>query len=353
MKKWLDFIFGPSLHDLYVFFLQLQTYYTAGIAPLTAMTALVEQTENKLLKEELKKMTRELNNGERLATAFEKHGQYFPRVCPQVIAAGEVSSSLGECLEEMASHIEQVGDIMKKITSAVLPVAISVSVMIGTVLVLMLYVTPYLLKMFQEANLEIPKITMYMVYMFNFILHYWYILLAIGAAGVAFAYQYYRKHPEIVDWILLHVPFYRHIHYNFLQYKFVRIFVLLKKAGIASKEAIEITSQTIENARLSDMLRKTALTMRDGIPLAQALVRNNKDHILDGMIINLIKTSESLGRMESVLEKAAVTYQKRIRKQTDDLNYKIVPFVVFPAYLVLIGIVLSVMYPILMLSQGV
>jgi type II secretory pathway component PulF len=345
---------GPSYSDLFLFFLKLSLYYSTGSSPLVAVNALTHQTENKVLQQTLKDMSKDLSTGGNLSAAFSKH-TIFPKFCGPIVLAGEASGELGACLEEISYDMEQNADIIRRLFSAVLPVLIGAVFITIAFFLMMFFVIPYLQQLYDGMNIPLPGITIAMINVFKFGSHYWYVFLLLLLLLLWAGKQHLIKHPDLVDQLLLKIPIYKHIHYSLLQYKFTKIFRLLSHSGIGSMQAIEYTADAIGNEVMARMLRKTAHLMKSGFSLPDALERNNNNKILDVAIINLIKMGEDNGATSLVqgLEKAAGFYKKELDANTQTFGTKITPFFLIPAFAVAIVIILAIEYPMLMMTQGV
>lgn len=342
----------PSYNDFFLFFLQMSLYCKSGSTPTDAINALEKQTENAVLKSALKTMHKDLVNGITLAVTFAKQS-CFPKSCAEVVRAGEESGELSKCLEEISYDMEQIADVLRRIYSAVLPSLIALAVMFVALIVMVFFVMPHFQKIYNDLNTPLPLPSQIIIQTANIVADFWYICLLAVFLLFFFLKRYFKKNPSAKDSLLLKIPFYKDIHYAFLQYKFLKTFKLLYSSGISSMEAVEYTAAAINNEIMADMLKKTAQSIKGGLPLDQALKKNNTNKILDVTVINLITTGESGGTINEILEEAAIFYKKIIAAKTETFGTKITPFFLVPVFAMIIFIILSVQYPLLMMLQGV
>lgn len=342
---------GPSYDELYLFFLQLGVYYEGGNPIKSAIETLQDQTSNSVLKEALKNMLRDMVNGANLALATQKQ-ECFPKVCARVIEAGEESGTLETSLEETAMHMHQNADILRRIRTAVLPVAISMVLMILTVITIIIFVIPYFEQLYAGMQSKMPAYTVFVVNMCHLLTRYWYMDILAILAVILGIKLYSVKNPFIWDVLLLKIPIYKKIHFYYLQGKFTRIFLMLIGSGFNSLLSLEYTAEAVGNEVMARVLRKAITSIRNGYSLSAALKINNTG-IIDKPLIDLIKTGEENATLEQTLKKAEKYYKNLTESKTQTFETEISPWLYGPAALLIIGIVIAVQLPIWMMSQGV
>jgi type II secretory pathway component PulF len=345
---------GPSYDDLFLLFLQMSLYYKSGNPILTTIHNLSNQTENSILRRSLKSISKDLEGGGKLDITIAKQ-KCFPRYCGPIIRAGEEAGELDVSLKEISYHMEQTSDIMRRIYTAVMPMLTALVIIIIALTIFLIYVNPFFQQMFSSLDIELPLINIVMLGLSNLLAKYWYMIIIFLSISTWGLWRYCKNNPIVVDRILLKIPIYKVIHYNFLQYKFVKIFKLLRGSGTGSMQAIELTADAIGNEIMAQMLQKTVLSMRNGFGLPQALEKNNTNKIMDTTVINLIRTGEVNGAqsLNESLDEAAKFYKKFVENKTERFGPQITPWILIPAFAVVMFIILSVQYPMLMMLQGV
>lgn len=342
---------NPSFDELYLFFLQLATFYQSGEPIPRALEMIAEDIENTVLKDVLQEMKKALRDGDELSKALSNYS-FFPGFCIHAIRAGEESGKLEEALFEVAKDFEQAGDVRRMIQSSLLPVKIIVVFLTIAMGIAITNIIPKFLIIYKDLRLELPLITKIVLGIARFILDYWYIhLLVIG--GIAFYFRMFKKkHPEKVDAFLLAVPLYKGVYYYILQYRLAKAYALLRNAGISPITALEITAETVDNAVLARILKKAVRHIRNsGMDVPQALRDSNHDRVIHPVLINFIATGENTGKTGEVLEKIAEYFKKMLAFNLKAFSEKIGPIFLTPMMLLIVGFILSVLYPVLMLSN--
>ena len=89
--------------DLNMFNRQLATLQRAGLPILLSLKALREQTGNKVLKDVIGQIVRDIEGGSSLSAALGRHPRVFNAVYVSMIKSGEVSGTLDQTLERLAA----------------------------------------------------------------------------------------------------------------------------------------------------------------------------------------------------------------------------------------------------------
>ena len=82
--------------DLIMFTRQLATLQKAGLPILLSLSALREQTQNKIFKQVIIQITRDIESGSSLSGALEKYPRIFNNLYLNMVASGETSGRLDE-----------------------------------------------------------------------------------------------------------------------------------------------------------------------------------------------------------------------------------------------------------------
>ncbi|MGL5513124.1 MAG: type II secretion system F family protein [Sporomusa sp.] len=166
------------------------------------------------------------------------------------------------------------------------------------------------------------------------------------------AHWYLNKNRELRDSLILNIPFYNEIHYNFLQYKFCILFRLLMNAGLSSVIALEKCADAIGNEVLANMLRKSAQSMRtEGFSLSQALAYNNRGNIFDPGTIDFFEDGDITVGLSDILEQQGEFFKSLVDTKSQDLGNKVGPIFICIGFAFVIYFIISVQGPILMIGS--
>src|SRR5262249_25890116 len=131
-----------SLHDQVVFTRQLATMIDAGLAMVTSLQALAEQTSSKVMRDIIKDVCSRVESGDSFSEALSKHPKAFNKLFVCMVAAGEKGGLLAEILGRLATYLENAARLRRKVKSAMMYPIVVTTVAIGITIFLLVKVVP-------------------------------------------------------------------------------------------------------------------------------------------------------------------------------------------------------------------
>lgn len=165
--------------DLSVFTRQFVTILNAGVPIIEALWMLEEQTENKTLRQAIAGTQLMVQKGERLADAMRNQGKTFPPILINMVEAGEASGGLEVALERMALHFEKESKLRALLRKAMIyPMSLGF-ISLGVIILMVAVVIPGFMDMFADMDMVMPKITLAVMSISDFVRSKWYIILLV------------------------------------------------------------------------------------------------------------------------------------------------------------------------------
>ena len=141
--------------DIALFCRQFAIMLESGITIGGTLDIIRRQVENPTLKEIVQKVYEDVQKGRSLSEAMGDHPE-FPPLLISMMESGEVSGSLDNVMTQMAEHYEKNLDVQRKVKSALTYPAITVSLIMVLLIVLIAFVIPNFLNMYASVNLALP-----------------------------------------------------------------------------------------------------------------------------------------------------------------------------------------------------
>ena len=205
-----DIVIGkPVKQDQFIMFLrQFSTLMRAGVTIVDAVRILAQQVESKALQNALMEVDDELRKGNSLSDSLAKYPKIFEPLTLNLIKAGELSGNIDESLDRLATHYEKAYQTKQKVISAMTYPAVVGVLAIGVVIFLLSTIVPMFVDMFESSGGELPAITVFVMGASDFIMNYWYILIAATASVVGFFWLLYRSEQGkyVLDALMLRLP---------------------------------------------------------------------------------------------------------------------------------------------------
>jgi len=318
--------------DIVVFTRQFATMIDAGLPLVQCLEILEDQTENKMLAEAIGKIRQDVEAGSTYADALSKHPKIFNDLYVNLVAAGEVGGILDTILQRLNNYIEKNMKLKKQIKSAMVYPTVVLTVAIGVIAVLMVFVIPMFSKMFTDMGGELPTLTQYVINLSNFMAHnILYIIAAIVIIIVAFKKFYGSKKGRlIVDRLLLKAPIFGPLITKVSVSKFTRTLGTLMGAGVPIMDGLEIVAKTAGNKIVENAVNDTRTSISEGKTLSDPLGASG---VFPPMVTQMISVGESTGALDAMLSKIADFYDDEV-----DAAVEAMTAALEPALMVFLGI---------------
>ena len=234
-------------------------------------------------------------------------------------------------MNDLADHMEESERFKSKVKGALIYPKIIGIVMLTFILVLVIFVMPRILTIFESLDAEIPLATRVIIGVTNFINDNLFLIflsmIAVGA-GIYFI----MKHPKVQrarDWFYIKIPLLGKIVLNYNTAQVSQHFGTLFNSGITMVKALKITHNVIDNQIFKEEVSAMVDKIENGAALSQSFREESE---FPPMFIKLIKVGERTGKLSHVID-----YMKGYYKSQVDNDVKNITTIIEPVIMVLLG----------------
>jgi general secretion pathway protein F len=308
---------------------QLAVMTNAGISIHDSLKEIASATSDKNLEDIFMKMAEDINSGLSMSKSVENFRYQLGNLTLAMVELGEKTGNMAEALYALADMLEEIRRNVIKFKKAM---AYPRNVMIAMAIaftILISYVVPQFKKIFEElgANLPLPTlILLKLEYLFNNFGPY--LLAGLVAAFLFFRYLInnntevrYRWHQLLLKTIIIKGV----IMYSTLN-RFTLVFSELVRAGIPIADALETSTNMIDNLPLKEKLSTVRQAVEKGSSLHEGLAETG---LFENMIIQMVSAGESGGQLDAMLEKVTEYYKMRFDAIIDGMAEAIEPIMLF------------------------
>ena len=328
----------------------LASLLEAGLTVEQAFNALIEQAENERLRQVLAALRGEVIAGNTIAKALESFPNVFSELYRTLIAAGESSGQLPRVLSKLSDYLEDRQQLRARLSLALIYPSIVMGVALLVVGALLVYVLPQVVQVFQHAHQQLPILTRALIALSVFLQATWglWVALVIAAAVAlraalqrpamrASIHRFVWKKP-LIGRVLRHVD----------SARLAATLSILVGSRVPILQALEAGNGVMTLEPMREALTSAARGVREGMPLARAL---GATAAFPPVMVHLIASGETSGRLDEALERAA-------RQQQNDIAIRLAAFTALfePAMILFMGavvlaIVLAILLPIFQLNS--
>ncbi len=333
--------------DMSVFCRQFASILKAGVSVINALEMLAEQTENKKLKEAIVNTQSNVEKGENLSDSMRQNDA-FPSILIDMVRAGEASGSLENSLTRMAVQFEKDAKLNGIVKKAMMYPIVLICVMIGVVIVMLTFVIPSFMTMFEDLDSELPVTTRAILAMSNSLKNYWYIYILVVVGAVVGIQMYKRtdngKHN--LDKLKLKIPVFGLLQTKSACASFARTMSTLLQAGMPMIDALEISASTMKNVLFYDGLQKVKNGVSLGLPLSNQLKSTG---LFPAMVVHMVGIGEETGNVEEMLTNSATYYEEEVEVQTQTLTSLMEPIIIVLMAFVVVLLIMAIYQPMIQL----
>ncbi|MFC1727235.1 type II secretion system F family protein [Patescibacteria group bacterium] len=338
-----------KMDDRVNFTRQLATMVTSGLTITEALSILESQARPSMTKVIASVLT-EVEGGASLADAMGKNPGAFNKVYVALVKAGESAGILDNVLERLAENLEKQRNFSKKVKGAMIYPAIIVIGMFFVGLIMMIFVIPNLMDLYEEFQVELPVSTKILMAFSGLLTRYWWVVLVLIAGAILpirrlIVIPAFRKK---FDEVYFRLPVFGKLRKQVMFTEFTRTLGLLIGAGVLMVDALEIVKNSLGSTLYEEAIEKATEKVKKGFPLAVAMAQTE---IFPPLLPQMVAVGEETGKVDEVLGKVSMYFE-----QESEILVKGLTTAIEPLIMVLMGIgvaflVISVIMPIYNLTS--
>ena len=344
---------GVPRKQLVAFTRQLSTLQDAGLPILRSLQILEQQQKPGLLKAIIGGVAEEVEGGGTLSDAMAKYPKAFDKLYVNMINAGEAGGVLDLILARLADFMEKAAKLKKKVIGAMIYPGVVISIAIGIVSMIMVFVIPKFETIFNDFGTKLPAITQLLLDVSRWFANWGWAYVLASPIVISLIWKLIRTSEGgkyATDAIKLKVPILGNILGKTAIARFTRTLGTLISAGVPILDALNITKETCGNEVYGRALAKVHDAIREGESMADPL-RATK--VCDAIVVNMVDVGEETGDLDKMLIKVADNYDNDVDVLVGSLISILEPVMVVVLGLIVGFIVIALFAPMISLIQSV
>jgi type IV pilus assembly protein PilC len=344
---------GVPRKQLVGFTRQLSTLQDAGLPILRSLQILESQQKPGLLKAIIGGVADEVESGGTLSDAMSKFPKAFDKLYVNMIAAGEAGGVLDLILARLADFLEKAARLKKKIIGAMIYPTVVITIAVGIVSMIMVFVIPKFETIFLDFGAKLPKITVLLLAISRWFANWGWAYVIAAPIVFMLVWRLIRISDGGKYWtdvIKLKIPVMGTIISKGSIARWTRTLGTLISAGVPILDAINITKETSGNEVFARALAKVHDAIREGESMADPL-RATKT--VDAIVVNMVDVGEETGDLDKMLMKIADNYDNDVDVLVSSLVSILEPLMVVVLGVIVGFIVVALFAPMISLIQTI
>ncbi len=343
---------GVGARDLMLFTRQFSTMIDAGLPLVQCLDILHSQQENIFFKKILGQVKTDVEGGKTFADALSRHPKVFDPLFVNLVAAGETGGILDTIMTRLAMQTEKGVKLAKQIKGALFYPAAVMTVAIGAVAVLLLFVIPVFEKMFNDFGGTLPVPTQIVIDLSNWSVKHWYLFIVVPVA-IFFSFSWFRGTPKgrrTIDKVLLSVPIFGPLVRKTAVARFTRTMGTMLSSGVPILDALDIVARASGNVIIGEAVQHARRKVSEGKTLAEPMAETK---IFPSMVCQMVAIGESAGALDTMLNKIADFYEEEVDAAVAGLTSLLEPIIMVFLAVVLGGFLIAMYLPIFTIAGNI
>ena len=261
-----------SPKDLNMFTRQLQLLLNTGIPMLDALDALERAATTENLKRVVKDLKTSVTQGESLSAAMAKNKKVFSNFYVNMVKAGESSGTLPQIFEQIRVFADQSMAARQKMKKAMRYPIFVISAIIIAAYVQIAFVMPKMASTLLSDVKELPLPTKIMLGLSEYLSVYGTYIFGGLFFTISLLVYLVRTEKGAYQWdlIKLNLPLFGALVQAGAVVRFTQILNTLVSSGVKIVDALEISSDTVDNKVFEKILKDARQRVLEGDSLSIA-----------------------------------------------------------------------------------
>ena len=330
---------------------QLATMLKAGLPLIQSLDVAADSTEKKHVRAFIMSLRNEVAVGHTFSDSLRNYPNIFDNLYCNLVAAGEISGTLDIMLDRIATFQEKDQRLKANIKKA-LTYPISVLIIAGVVsAVLLIKVVPAFEATFSSFGTELPAFTRFVMSISEAMQKYWgwvagSLIAVIGLIKLALSKS--KRFSYAIDKYILKVPMFGKLLFLSAIARFSRTLATTFSAGIPMLDALNSSAGATGNQHIANAVLEVRDTVSQGSLLNVAMKENND---FPPLLQQLTKVGEEAGALDTMLNKAADSYEDSVNDAVDTLTALMEPAIMSFLAVVIGGLMIAMYLPIFQLGN--
>lgn len=300
---------------------------------ITKIFNILKSQSNKKIKAIFNKVTNHIQKGNSITESFQETNS-FSNFFISMVKAGEISGNLDKVMNNLSDYYDKEHKLKSKIILILIYPVILVILSLASMIFMLLFIVPNFEIIFQNSGINPPIFTKILINISKFIRGNHIFILILFIISLSMINHYMKNNDKVKNTLKFKIPIIKDINKLIITSKFCRSFSILIEGGIQIIDAINISSQVIDNKFIYERLAISREYIKRGDSISNSL---SKPDIFPELFISMINIGEESGRLDSSLKTINEFYE-------NDLDTKIQQFVkiIEPVITIIIGIIVGI-----------
>jgi len=344
--------------ELIFFTTQLAVMLDSGVVLSDALDAIAEQSNPGAFKMIIEGVAGVVKSGQSFSTSLTPYPRVFNPMFISMVKVSEASGKMVEMLRVLSEYLSFEEETKRRVKGALTYPMIMAIMAIVAVGVMMFFVLPKFVGIYEAKGAALPKITQMLLslsavmtdgrkmmglvtvlLLTSVAIHYW-----LGTVSGR----------RVIDFVKIRMPVLGTMFVTLMVTRSMRIMATMINTGVNLLEAIEVIRGSCNNYYFQRLWSNADKGIRDGYQLSDSIeIATQRGHadvsgarelrnrtlnaLIDPGIVHMLRAGEKSGQLGQVSDKISVFYGKKL-----EISIKSVTALVEPLMIVVLGTIIGI-----------
>jgi type IV pilus assembly protein PilC len=336
---------GIKARTVVEFYHRLAQTLEIGLPIISALEENARYLPSKSMRQIAAEIKMAVEGGRSLYEAMSMYPKIFKKLDLAIIHMGERSGVLPECLKKIAAFLEWKEGLRSQVKRAAIYPSFVIIAILAVIGVWVGYVLPQMVTVLSEMDVSIPRATLMVLSVSQFVKAYWlWFCLAIVAVPVAvYGFQKTQRGGLLFHQYLLKVPLLGPILGNIALARLGHNFATMLEAGMAIQQIFStLSDNALGNRYLEDRLQSAYKEIEGGATIAVAFETAGG---FPALLLGAIRNGEETGTLDNSFLRLGNYFDEEVKRTVQALVSAIEPLAIICLGAVFGLIVLSILLP--------
>lgn len=318
----------------------------AGVSVSEALEIIARDSKNPYFQNICADLRFALENGQPLSEGLNHYEKDFDHVFVSLVKAGEESGRLEQVLTQLALQLKKEYSLTSKVRNAFAYPVVLVCGLIGVVVLLMTFVLPKLVSLFESSNLKLPLGTKIVFAISRLLSANPYVSLSViilFVVGIVLILRLKKVRTYLMS-LLFKIPLSATLLRQIELTRFTQTLGNLLQSGVPIIKALDITAQAMAIPAFKKMTLQAKEDIAKGVSLSNAFKKNKK--IFPEMLVSVMQVGEKSGNLDKLLFGLGDFYEEQVDNTLNNLAGLVEPVLLVIVGLAIGGMAISIILPI-------
>lgn len=327
---------------------ELATLVEAGLPLLRGLRVLERQEHSPVLKQVIRQISSSIESGDSFSEALAQHPKVFNRLFVSMVKAGELGGVLDTVLSRLADYMEKSQKIKGKVIAAlVYPIAV-LTVAVGILTLLMIFVVPRFKDVFADLmqGKPLPAFTRFILGLSDTVAHHFIstvlVLAVLWAGFVAFINTRFGR--RLWDRFKLNMPLLGVVIRKAAIGRFTSTLGTLIASGVPILQALKIVQETAGNTIVGNAVEAVHESVKEGQTITAPLEASG---VFPASVISMVDVGEQTGALPEMLMRLADKFDHEVDNAIAGLTSLLEPILIVFLAVIVGSIVIALFLPLI------